>query len=157
MIQCKRCKYYNRPNRCSHINGCSNVTPYSYCSNAELKREKIELSYGVFSQLKKYHFDRDVFCNTFMKFVTDKELTKILSKHSFVTSNFIFKRVGDEFYIIHMRNGIIINWYKDLGRNNTCNISDFTEANLKCFFNMFTDEWKNEIDKLTGVFSHGKK
>ena len=36
----------------------------------------------------------------------------------------------DEFYIIHFRSGIIINWYKHLGRTNTCNKEGFSTDDL---------------------------
>ena len=37
----------------------------------------------------------------------------------------------DEFYIIHFDSGTIINWYKHIGRTNTCNDEDFTLNDLR--------------------------
>lgn len=36
----------------------------------------------------------------------------------------------DEFYIIHFHSGTIINWYKHLGRTNTCNKEGFSTDDL---------------------------
>ena len=47
------------------------------------------------------------------------------------TYNFLLNRWEDEFYIIHRDSGTIINWYKHLGRTNTCNKEAFTLADLK--------------------------
>mgnify|MGYP007064904547 CR=1 FL=1 len=47
------------------------------------------------------------------------------------TDNFLLYRWEDEFYIIHRDSGTIINWYKHLGRTNTCNKEGFTLADLK--------------------------
>lgn len=108
----------------------------------------------MFEDLPQYHFERDEFCEAFFKFVNEDEYTEIISAYDFTTSNFIFKRVGDEFYIIHLGSGIMINWYKHLGRTNTCNRKDFTYHNLLCFFKMFTDEWREEIhvDKVKRTY-----
>ena len=37
---------------------------------------------------------------------------------------------ADEFYIIHRESGTMINWYKHLGRTNTCNKEGFTLEDL---------------------------
>ena len=39
----------------------------------------------------------------------------------------------DEYYIIHLPSGTMINWYKHLGRTNTCN-KNLSLAELKLFF-----------------------
>ena len=54
------------------------------------------------------------------------------------TDTFRYWKYGDEFYILHKDSGTLINWYKHLGRCNTCNkklsideykkfVSDFEE------------------------------
>ena len=108
----------------------------------------------MFKNLPQYHFERDKFCEALFKFVNEDEFTEIVSSYDFVTSSFLFRRVGDEFYIIHLDSGIMINWYKHLGRTNTCNRKDFTYDNLLCFFKMFTDEWREEIhvDKVKRTY-----
>lgn len=100
---------------------------------------------GVFAELPQYHFKREEFYNAWYSIISVDELAELLSEYRFVTSNFIFQRVEDEFYVIHLPSGIIINWYKHLGRTNTCNKSDFTYENLLCFIKMFVDEYRDEI------------
>lgn len=70
--------------------------------------------------LDQYYFERSYFVET-------------IKTHAPLLDDFIFDngcevqldsfkifRNHDEFYIIHMDSGIMINWYKHLGRTNTC-------------------------------------
>ena len=41
----------------------------------------------------------------------------------------------------------MINWYKHLGRTNTCNRRDFKYNDLLTFLKMFMEEWRDEIHK----------
>ena len=95
--------------------------------------------------MPQYHFTRDDFCKAWECSVSDAQTCDILSQYDFVTSNFIFRRVDDEFYIIHMDSGIIINWYKHLGRINRCNRKDFTFTDLCTFIKVFVEEYYEEI------------
>lgn len=100
---------------------------------------------NIFKPLPQYHFTREDFCRAWECSVSDEQTCDILSQYDFVTSNFIFRRVGDEFYIIHMDSGIIINWYKHLGRTNTCNRKDFKFTDLCTFIKMFVEEYYEEV------------
>lgn len=53
-------------------------------------------------------------------------------------------RWEDEFYIIHRDSGTIINWYKHLGRTNTCNKEGFTLADLKELLLLLKEDLKEE-------------
>lgn len=101
----------------------------------------------MFKDLPQYHFERDDFCKAFELNATDAELCEMLSSYHFITSSFLFQRVDDEFYIIHLNSGIMINWYKHLGRTNTCNRRDFKYTDLLTFLKMFMEEWRDEIHK----------
>lgn len=83
--------------------------------------------------LPQYHFDRDDFCKVFREVFTDDEIIDIdvMCGYPQNTDNFLLYRWEDEFYIIHRDSGTIINWYKHLGRTNTCNKEAFTLADLK--------------------------
>ena len=83
--------------------------------------------------LPQYHFDRDDFCKVFGEVFTDDEIIDIdvMCGYPQNTENFLLYRWEDEFYIIHRDSGTIINWYKHLGRTNTCNKEGFTLADLK--------------------------
>ena len=108
----------------------------------------IEIKRNIFAPLPQYYFERDKFCEALFTNCTEDEYTEFISEYEFTTSSFIFKRVGDEFYVIHMDSGIIINWYKHLGRTNTCNASNFTYDKLVEFFKLFIEEWREEIRKI---------
>lgn len=86
-------------------------------------------------ELPQYHFDRALFTQTFGKVFTDEELIDIdvtcsMEQHY---DEFSLFRVNDEFYILHRKSGVMINWYKHLGRTNTCNRDDFTLEDLEKF------------------------
>lgn len=45
-----------------------------------------------------------------------------------------------EFYIIHLDSGMMVNWYKHLGRTNTCSQSNRTIEDYYEFFKLFKEE-----------------
>ena len=102
--------------------------------------------------LPQYHFDRDDFCKVFREVFTDDEIIDIdvMCGYPQNTDNFLLYRWEDEFYIIHRDSGTIINWYKHLGRTNTCNKEAFTLADLKELLLLLK---KDEIR----LFNHGVK
>lgn len=73
--------------------------------------------YHNLSPMKQYPIERDVFCEIFRKIDSDfyDEL------YDTTTESFKLWWYDDEFYILHFESGTIINWYKHLGRCNTCN------------------------------------
>lgn len=85
--------------------------------------------------LNQYHFDRDEFCKVFYEFFTNDQIIDIDVECSGGrnTDDFSMFRYEDEFYILHRNSGVLINWYKHLGRTNTCNKPDFTLDDLRVF------------------------
>lgn len=96
--------------------------------------------------LPQYHFDRDdftkVFCEVFGS--TDEIFNLIVAcqGHECLCEFHLFYD-SDEFYIIHLRSGTIINWYKHLGRTNTCNKEGFTLEDLKEFLLLLKEDMKD--------------
>lgn len=89
----------------------------------------------VLQDLPQYYFERDTFVSTFQQVFTDDEifdLEAMCQQHTTLDEFLLFYN-WDEFYIIHLPSGTIINWYKHLGRTNTCNKENFTIADLKNF------------------------
>lgn len=82
--------------------------------------------------LKQYHFDRDYFTSVFDEIFANRcfDLEVACQEHR-ETENFLLYYKDDEFYIIHFDSGTIINWYKHIGRTNTCNDEDFTLNDLR--------------------------
>jgi hypothetical protein len=82
--------------------------------------------------LEQYHFDRDDFNSVFNEIFADRcfDLEVACQEHR-ETENFLLYYKDDEFYIIHFDSGIIINWYKHIGRTNTCNDKDFSLNDLR--------------------------
>ena len=79
--------------------------------------EYYETENPLFKELPQYHFDRDHMCSIFDGDFMDWFWNHIES----INDEFQLTRRGDEFYIIHFESGTIINWYKHMGRTNTCN------------------------------------
>lgn len=98
--------------------------------------------------LPQYHFDRDDFCKVFGEVFTDDEVIDIdvMCGYPQNTENFLLYRWEDEFYIIHRDSGTIINWYKHLGRTNTCNKEGFTLADLKELLLLLKEDLKMDND-----------
>lgn len=99
--------------------------------------------------LPQYHFDRDDFCNVFREVFTYEEYIDIdvecgCNKHY---DEFSLFRCEDEFYILHRDSGVMINWYKHMGRTNTCNKPDFTLDDFREFLKKLREElvWSGVI------------
>lgn len=86
--------------------------------------------------LKQYHFDRDEFCSIFYGvFDNDESIDiQVMCNCHECSDEFIFYSDSDEYYIIHKLSGVVINWYKHIGRTNTCNVPEFTCDDLLEFF-----------------------
>lgn len=78
-------------------------------------------------ELPQYHFDRDEFVNTFKLVFSNEEICEleVACQEHRCLDDFHLYYAEDEFYIIHLDSGTIINWYKHLGRTNTCNKEGF--------------------------------
>ncbi len=99
--------------------------------------------------LKQYYFDRDEFNEIFYNIFTDEEILQIelgCWEHLNL-GEFLLYQEEDEFYIIHFRSGTIINWYKHLGRTNTCNKEGFSTDDLIEFLVLLKDNLSESIKK----------
>ena len=99
--------------------------------------------------LPQYHFDRDDFCKVFCEVFTIDEYVDIdvecgINRH---LDEFSLFRCEDEFYILHRNSGILINWYKHMGRTNTCNKPDFTLDDFREFLKKLREDlvWNKVI------------
>lgn len=102
----------------------------------------MESTCDYLQELPQYHFDRDEMCKVF-----DSDFIDWLWDHINEDSyDFGIKQRGDEFYIIHYPSGTIVNWYKHMGRTNTCN-KPLTIEDLKDFKTLLLAdfEWKDVI------------
>lgn len=98
-----------------------------------------ETSNPLFKNLPQYHFGRDDMCEVF-----DDAFMEWFWEHIECSNNeFLITRQGDEFYIIHFPSGTVINWYKHMGRTNTCN-KDLTIEDLREFKKMLLESFDYE-------------
>lgn len=103
-----------------------------------------ELLIDTCSSLKQYHFERADFVKEFKSVFTTDEICSIefLCQDDIELDTFLLFYSDDEFYIYHKPTDTIINWYKHLGRINTCNKPDFALEDL----HLFLQNLKNELD-----------
>ena len=89
----------------------------------------------ILKELPQYHLDRDEFRKVFYEIFTYDEIFDIeaLCQGTEHLDYFTLFYNDDEFYILHRDSGIMINYYKHLGRCNTCNRPDFTIDDLRVF------------------------
>lgn len=101
---------------------------------------------GIFEDLTMYFFDRNDFCEVFMNVFDMDEIENIKSLCASTThlNSFSLFYHNDEFYILHRNSGIMINWYKHLGRTNTCNFDGMTLEDLEVFLKAL----KEDIDDI---------
>ena len=85
-----------------------------------------------FDDLEQYYFNRDDFIAAFTSVFNNFELDVLFSscEQNMFIDDFHLCKSNDEYYIIHLCSGTIINWYKHLGRTNTCNKSDISIDDL---------------------------
>jgi hypothetical protein len=74
--------------------------------------------------------------NTVLEIIPDLEDILYDNGCKIVTDDFVGFKKDDEIYFIHLPSGIIINYYKHLGRTNTCNRSDLTLEDFKEFLKL---------------------
>lgn len=98
--------------------------------------------FSYWETLPQYHFERDDFVKAFCEFFTSEQIVDIetLCQETTYLDDFILLYHEDEFYILHKDSGVVINWYKHLGRTNTCNREDFTLDDLREFLNILANE-----------------
>lgn len=82
--------------------------------------------------LPQYHFDRAEFVDAFKRVFSIDEIydLEVACQEHRCLDDFLLYYADDEFYIIHLDSGTIINWYKHLGRTNTCNKEGFSLLDL---------------------------
>lgn len=106
-----------------------------------------------FNILPQYHFERDEFCRVFEEIFSYDEYIDIdvLCSGDKHLDEFSLFRWSDEFYILHRKSGILINWYKHMGRTNTCNKPDFTLDDFRDFLKLLREDlvWNGEIKDET--------
>lgn len=91
---------------------------------------------SLFEDLPQYHFDRDDMCEVF-----DSDFMEWFWDHIEEDGDeFRITRKDDEFYIIHFPSGTIVNWYKHMGRTNTCN-KNLDLDDLREFKKMLLDDF----------------
>lgn len=83
--------------------------------------------------LPQYHFDRTEFSNVFGEVFTNEQIIDIdvACGGCSQSDEFMLFRGDDEFYITHKDSGVTINWYKHLGRTNTCTNPNYTIDDLR--------------------------
>lgn len=93
----------------------------------------------LFVNLPQYHFDRAEMCEVF-----DADFIFWLYDHLNTSNDEFFIHLnGDEFYITHLKSGTIVNWYKHVGRTNTCN-KNLTLDDLREFKKMLLESFGYE-------------
>lgn len=97
--------------------------------------------------LPQYHIDRDLMCKIVADTIGYERLMDAFDYGTVVCDSFAWFRNSDEFYIIHLDSGMVINWYKHLGKTNTCSQSNRTVKDYYAFFNLF----KEELDYWEGI------
>lgn len=102
---------------------------------------------NILKDLPQYHFDRDEFCKVFREFFTSDQIYDIeaMCQEGRIFDEFSLIYNDDEFYILHRPSGIMINWYKHLGRTNTCNRPDFTLDDLRVFLKALKEELNDDL------------
>ena len=107
----------------------------------------IKHRYRNLEDLHQYHFNREEMTNIFNEiFPIDSEKwdwDSVWMCEFPDTSSFHAFRDDDEFYILHKQSGTMINWYKHMGRTNTCN-KDLSLEELKLFLLLLRKELVEE-------------
>ena len=106
---------------CKYDNGSSSCEPYEHpcceCNDHDKFEEYIGENLYT-NNMKQYPIDRQTFQELFA------EIEKRFVNEGIFeceTCNFKYWKYEDEFYILHKDSGTLVNWYKHLGRCNTCN------------------------------------
>lgn len=97
----------------------------------------------MLNDLEPYHFESDVFCNEIEKVIPElRDLFDFFNVEKIWKMwNFVMFEVENDYYIVHLDSGTIVNYYKNLGRMNTCN----KDLSL-CDFRKFIKMLRKDID-----------
>jgi len=87
----------------------------------------------MFDSMEQYHFKREDFCNIFNEVFTSEQYNELfdLLTSGYSSYGFILTRYDDDFYILDTETGLLITWYKHLGRINMTNDKNLTLDELK--------------------------
>lgn len=87
----------------------------------------------MFDNMEQYHFEREDFCNVFDEVFTSEQYNKLFDilTSGYNSYKFILTRYDDDFYILDTETGLLITWYKHLGRINMTNDKNLTLDELK--------------------------
>ncbi len=91
--------------------------------------------------MPQYHIEREKFCEIVKETIGYEVLEEAFCYGQFnCTDVFAWFREGDEFYIVHLGSGMMINWYKHFGRTNTCSQEERMIEDYYEFFKSFREE-----------------
>lgn len=90
--------------------------------------------------LPQYHIDRDKLCEIAKETIGYDRLIDAFCYGPVVCDEFAWFTNNDEFYIIHLDSGMMVNWYKHLGRTNACSQINRTVEDYYEFFKFFKEE-----------------
>ena len=94
-------------------------------------------------RMKQYPIERELFCDIFSKVYNEF----YVEFYNITTQSFKCWYDDDEFYVLHLDSGTLINWYKHLGRCLTCN-KNLSIDEYKYLANLLYEEIKeNNYDK----------
>lgn len=98
----------------------------------------------TFKEMEQYHFEREEFCNVFKKVFTNDKYGLLfdLMTCGYKSDSFILTRHDDDFYILDTETGLLITWYKHLGRINMTNDKTLTLDELESEFVKLKDDLK---------------
>lgn len=128
--------------------------------NDQYKDLKVKHKFRNLEDLHQYHFERCEISKIFEElFPCDSEVWDwdcVYMCNFKDTSSFHAFRDDGEFYILHKPSGTMINWYKHIGRTNTCN-KDLSLDELKLFLLLLRKELvEEEIVKPEKGFENEK-
>lgn len=92
--------------------------------------------------MRQYWLDRERFTLIFSNYI-DADIFDNMWCDSGTTDSFHWWQNSDEYYIVHMPSGMMVNWYKHLGRMNTCSQPWRNETDFKEFCRLLAEEINN--------------
>ena len=97
------------------------------------------------TDMKQYFWDRDVFVKTVESEMNIETLMDAVQSYGEFNQSYYFAWFQDEgeYYIVHKPSGMMVNWYKHLGRTNTCDQDYRTIDDLRWFFRLFNEDVKD--------------
>lgn len=103
----------------------------------------IEMMKCIREQLTDCYFSPAYFREAFAVVFSHEEIEELLCDVDDGNSveGFLFVRDEDERYILDTDTGVFINWYKTLGRSNTCNLAGFSRLCLIGFLTKLKNSW----------------